>query len=944
MRKLKLSIYVFLLTILSVPSLNAQWSGIGFAAGRYGNGSSGLPLFQWRSYGFGNFTGNGASPQARMHLNEFYLLGWTGTNGNLFRTDGSNSVTNNWRMFTGGNAGNSTEKFRITSLTGTVTDINSMELGAVQNGTLNFLTNNTQRVTILGNVGTPFNRNGFVGFNNNNPLFHVDINTQNPGGTTYGELLFRARIATDPNAYISFVNIATTGPVFVPTLLARQSNNPSSALSTVGSINNLQDLAANAPITRFYSVLNYDPTVPTLAFTRVNVVTNRRIFSWNNSIDELMTMEASGFLGVATTNPGNRVEINSDFYNAAGGLQNPAITELTVNGNAGIGGTGATGFSGLRFSDLKSNSIPQLNNPGQGILAVDSNGDVIYVDATSIGAAGPQGPQGPAGPTGPTGATGATGPAGATGATGPAGPQGATGPQGPAGFSTGAHNGTSMSTQDPTKVSFGNDLNATVGQLLSHREVPMDDYNVVFTNNTINNAGGRIAIGNNNPLGKLHVTNPNRTGSNPVGLLIENEVTAQNAGFYRGAEINTNGSNTTNFGMLVTTTNGTAQNTGLELNTVSTVTPENRGLRAVAANATNVNLGITSSAISDVSQGAPQAADNIGVMGQGIDGVYNYGGSFSASSTSGSVQNTGVRGFASGDGINYGVHGQAPLGATNYAGYFIGNVHVQGNITASGSITPSDAQFKTNLNNLTNSLSLINQLTPRTFNYDTTSFSDFNFESDMQMGLIAQEVEQIIPTIVTNQIRPTQYDSLGVVIAPEVAYKGVEYEELITLLIAGMQEQQVQIVDATNYSDSLENVVTNLNNRLTQLENCLSSILPLLCQLNNSAIAPTQEDVQRELAKVIDVQLSDKNNIILNQNVPNPFAEKTVISYSIPESVGRAQIHFYDGKGTLINTVDIVERGSGEINVYANDLSSGVYTYSLVADGQIVSTKRMMKH
>jgi len=939
MKQLKLTVAAFLFTALSTQSVNAQWNGQGFPLNRHGSAAQTTPFGfnTWRSWGFGNFSG-GNVPLARVHINEFLCLPTSNfLNGNLFRTDGSNSVTNNWRMFTGGNAGNSTEKFRITSLAG----VNNMELGAVQNGTLNFLTNNTQRVTILGNVGAPFNRNGFVGFNNNNPFFHVDINTQNPGGTQFGELLFRARITDDPNAYISFVNIATTGPIFVPTLLARQSNNPSSALSTVGSINNLQDLAINGPITRFYSVLNYDPTVPTLAFTRVNVVTNRRIFSWNNSIDELMTMEASGFLGVATTNPGNRVEINSDFYNAAGGLQNLAITELTVNGNAGIGGTGATGFSGLRFSDLKSNSIPQLNNPGQGILAVDSNGDVIYVDATSIGAAGPQGPAGPTGatgPAGPTGATGATGSVGAAGATGPAGPQG------PAGFSTGAHNGTSMSTQDPTKVSFGNDLNATAGQLLSHREVPMDDYNVVFTNNTINNAGGRIAIGNNNPLGKLHVTNPNRTGSNPVGLLIENEVTAQNAGFYRGAEINTNGSNSTNFGMLVTTTNGTAQNTGLELNTVSTVTPENRGLRAVAANATNVNLGITSSAISDVSQGAPQAADNIGVMGQGIDGVYNYGGSFSASSTSGSVQNTGVRGFASGDGINYGVHGQAPLGATNYAGYFIGNVHVQGNITASLSITPSDAQFKTNLNNLTNSLSLINQLTPRTFNYDTTSFSDFNFESDLQMGLIAQEVEQIIPTIVTNQIRPTQYDSLGVVIAPEVAYKGVEYEELITLLIAGMQEQQVQIVDATNYSDSLENVVTNLNNRLTQLENCLSSILPLLCQLNNSAIAPTQEDVQRELAKVIDVQLSDKNNIILNQNVPNPFAEKTVVSYSIPESVGRAQIHFYDGKGTLINIVDIVERGSGEINVYANDLSSGVYTYSLVADGQIVSTKRMMKH
>ena len=117
----------------------------------------------------------------------------------------------------------------------------------------------------------------------------------------------------------------------------------------------------------------------------------------------------------------------------------------------------------------------------------------------------------------------------------------------------------------------------------------------------------------------------------------------------------------------------------------------------------------------------------------------------------------------------------------------------------------------------------------------------------------------------------------------------------------------------------------------------------MLCQMNNSAIQPTQEQLQEELRHAINVELSDKNNIVLNQNVPNPFAESTVITYSIPETVAKAQIHFYDGLGKLINTVDITERGAGSLNVYANDLSSGVYTYSLVADGKIVSTKRMVK-
>jgi hypothetical protein len=59
--------------------------------------------------------------------------------------------------------------------------------------------------------------------------------------------------------------------------------------------------------------------------------------------------------------------------------------------------------------------------------------------------------------------------------------------------------------------------------------------------------------------------------------------------------------------------------------------------------------------------------------------------------------------------------------------------------------------------------------------------------------------------------------------------------------------------------------------------------------------------------------------------------------------VKKAQIHFYDANGKLINSVEIQERGLGQINVFANDLSTGMYTYTLVADGQIVATKKMMK-
>jgi hypothetical protein len=46
---------------------------------------------------------------------------------------------------------------------------------------------------------------------------------------------------------------------------------------------------------------------------------------------------------------------------------------------------------------------------------------------------------------------------------------------------------------------------------------------------------------------------------------------------------------------------------------------------------------------------------------------------------------------------------------------------------------------------------------------------------------------------------------------------------------------------------------------------------------------------------------------------------------------------------TLLDLVLIFSVESKRPNPFANDLSTGVYTYSLVADGQIVSTKQIVK-
>jgi hypothetical protein len=202
-----------------------------------------------------------------------------------------------------------------------------------------------------------------------------------------------------------------------------------------------------------------------------------------------------------------------------------------------------------------------------------------------------------------------------------------------------------------------------------------------------------------------------------------------------------------------------------------------------------------------------------------------------------------------------------------------------------------------------------------------------NFKQGQQYGFIAQEVQTVLPELVGTAINPAIIDSSGNEISQAFQFKTLNYMAIIPILTKAIQEQNAII-------SNQDSMINELNNRLSNLENCINSLN--LCNQNQ----PTQM-AQPTTGQTIS--LNTVQSIVLNQNVPNPFAEQTVISYSIPESVKKADILFYDSNGKLINTVSIKERGNSQLNVFANDLSTGIYTYTLVADGQIVATKKMVK-
>ncbi|MEO8150100.1 MAG: tail fiber domain-containing protein, partial [Bacteroidia bacterium] len=342
---------------------------------------------------------------------------------------------------------------------------------------------------------------------------------------------------------------------------------------------------------------------------------------------------------------------------------------------------------------------------------------------------------------------------------------------------------------------------------------------------------------------------------------------------------------TTNYGVKaeVSTTNATT-NYGAYIATTGSSTND-IGVDAIAYGATGMN------------------SINVGVRGCG--GLSPT--AFLGANLGGHFEATG------GNAFTYGVFASGPTGnctSTSSAACPGGAAFFDGNVVVMGTFQGSDSKLKTNVTDVTNAIGIINQLQPKTFNFDTAQYNFMHLEGDLQYGLIAQQLQPVLPQCVRPFGRPAQVDTSGNLLHPQVDFLAVNYTMLIPILIAGMKEQQLQINDLAAQVLALQN--------------------------GNKTMPSTEPTGQ------LKVKLSD-NTVVLEQNNPNPFKENTTISFNIPTDVKNAQILFYNSKGNVISTVDIVERGAGSLMVYGSDLTSGIYTYTLLVDGKVNETKKMMK-
>ncbi len=260
----------------------------------------------------------------------------------------------------------------------------------------------------------------------------------------------------------------------------------------------------------------------------------------------------------------------------------------------------------------------------------------------------------------------------------------------------------------------------------------------------------------------------------------------------------------------------------------------------------------------------------------------------------GSTSNVAVRATISNAGsFGAAVYGISPTTNTNWhAGLFDGKVVVNGSFSV-----PSDEKLKKDIVKEDQILEKLMQLDP--VNYNFASNDKINLPGGLQHGFLAQNIEKTFPELII-PVKTPIFNKEGEVLN-YYDYKTVNYIGIISLLTSGVKELNQKVA-------SLEQTIEELRNDKTSDKETNS----------------------------IDVQ----TKFSLEQNVPNPFDNQTVINYVLPDNT-RASLVIFDMTGKLIKEIDLRDK-KGQVLVQASEIGKGMFLYSLVSNNKEIITKKMI--
>lgn len=275
-----------------------------------------------------------------------------------------------------------------------------------------------------------------------------------------------------------------------------------------------------------------------------------------------------------------------------------------------------------------------------------------------------------------------------------------------------------------------------------------------------------------------------------------------------------------------------------------------------------------------------------------------------------------------------------------YAGYFNGDVRVTGTLYGT-LLTPSSISNPDNLEEGT-TMTVVN-----TDATDDSKSSDESISSKLRHVQLLQLIshKERISTEWTNKSSikyPASADEPA--LTPEELEKLVKDNEGAPLIQTEMASTRYELaVDQLRdvfpelvYEDKDGNISINYMEMIPLLVGVVNELRSEIEVLKGN----TSETKSRSDAASITT--TDDVTLYLGQNNPNPFSEQTSIEVRIPNDVKTAFLCIYDMNGKQIDKIVINERGTTRISILGTSLTEGMYLYSLIADGKVAGTKKMI--
>lgn len=315
-------------------------------------------------------------------------------------------------------------------------------------------------------------------------------------------------------------------------------------------------------------------------------------------------------------------------------------------------------------------------------------------------------------------------------------------------------------------------------------------------------------------------------------------------------------------------------------------------------------------------------------------GCYNIGGEGVAYSPT--MRNTGrafgLRGVAGNctSGYNFGVlgalqgsqEGAAIFGTTSgktlglrvdgrYAGYFDGNVKVtgslQGNVVNSADVNAKNTQTLRPINSALDGIASANPFMYIVRIQVPDIGAGMAPDSTTLTGTVAPISDPVVPfgkSYYALDVNAVKQSFPALIIEDAQGNEYVNYTQLVPILVQAIKELKTEL------DDLKETVAASGTRKVNAATNIATNTL-------------------------------DEGWGSISQNTPNPFTGQSTVRVSVPDDASDAYVDILTLNGASVKRIP-VSNGLSEVSLSSFDFAPGTYLYTLVVNGKVSETRRMI--